>query len=315
MGRGLSEAVAILSGMKLEAVISALAPAQRGLVTADQLEQAEVSEWDLRFARRRRRLEVFHPGVLRVVGTPTTWHQEVLAACLSTSGVASHRSAARLAGLRLPDRDIVEITVPRGRMPRLRGVITHRGSDLVTEETVESSGIPATTVARTLLDLGAVCSQGVVDRAVDDAISTRLTTLEELWRSLELVARKGRSGVGVLRTSLEWRYGVTESVLQARALRALREHGLPDPVIEHPVRLFGHDRFIDLAYPERLVAIELDGAATHCSPAALQYDNARQNDLVDAGWKVLRFTWADVTRHPKHVAARVKRMLELRTVA
>ena len=49
----------------------------------------------------------------------------------------------------------------------------------------------------------------------------------------------------------------------------------------------------DLAWPSRRLLVELDGYNTHGTPIALQKDLRRQNNLVAAGWTVLRFTWND----------------------
>ena len=49
--------------------------------------------------------------------------------------------------------------------------------------------------------------------------------------------------------------------------------------------------------PQRLV-LEIDGWEFHGSRAAFEQDRARQNDLVLAGWRVLRFTWAMLTEDP-----------------
>jgi very-short-patch-repair endonuclease len=66
---------------------------------------------------------------------------------------------------------------------------------------------------------------------------------------------------------------------------------------------------VDVGYPDQRIAIELDGFATHGSPAALQRDLRRQNRIVLEGWLVLRFTWADVVERPGEVAATVARAL------
>jgi very-short-patch-repair endonuclease len=47
---------------------------------------------------------------------------------------------------------------------------------------------------------------------------------------------------------------------------------------------------IDLAYPDVKLAIELDGWEFHGGRTAFDADRARANDLVLAGWTVVRFT-------------------------
>lgn len=92
--------------------------------------------------------------------------------------------------------------------------------------------------------------------------------------------------------------------------RLLRAHRLPPAAFQHEVRHAG--RFVaraDFAYPDRRLAIEVDGFETHSTPRALQSDLARQNALVALGWTVLRFTWSDVVRRPEAVAAPIRRVL------
>lgn len=59
---------------------------------------------------------------------------------------------------------------------------------------------------------------------------------------------------------------------------------------EHPV---GHYR-IDFAYVPALIAIELDGHATHSSPAAIAADRRRQRELEKLGWRFIRFGGQEV---------------------
>ena len=60
---------------------------------------------------------------------------------------------------------------------------------------------------------------------------------------------------------------------------------------------------------ERL-AIEIDGWAWHHSPDRFQRDRAKQNQLVGAGWTVLRFTWFDLTNRPDDVIRQVRAALD-----
>jgi very-short-patch-repair endonuclease len=94
----------------------------------------------------------------------------------------------------------------------------------------------------------------------------------------------------------------TESELETRFVQLLRRAGLPEPVRQYEV----YDGFalvgrIDFAYPDRRLAIELDGLGAHAD--RFQRDRTRQNGLVLMGWTVLRFTWADVVDRPEYVLA------------
>lgn len=84
--------------------------------------------------------------------------------------------------------------------------------------------------------------------------------------------------------------------------------GLPRPQVQVPLRdpvgLFvGRP---DLYYVSERLAIEYDGATHRDSLAA---DNRRQNRLVNAGYRLLRFTAADVLSTPDSVIQQVKQAL------
>lgn len=255
------------------------------------------------------RLDVPQPKVFRATGSPRTWEQKVLAACLSLGPdtVASHRSAAALWELDVP-KDVAEVAMPRGKAQYRTGVVVHRTSDLLRKDVTIRSGVPVTKPARTLVDLGAVVPRWQVDAAIDVALARRLVTLEGLWWMLARVARCGRSGAGVLRACLDWRFGVPDSVLEGLFLRLVRDFDLPKPEVQFEVVVDGKRRRIDAAYPDRMLAIELDGAQKRMSPDALQADLERQNALVDNDWTFLRFTFSDLTVKRRDTAARVLRM-------
>jgi very-short-patch-repair endonuclease len=84
--------------------------------------------------------------------------------------------------------------------------------------------------------------------------------------------------------------------------------GLPVPALQHPVGPY----VLDLAYPPIRLAVEYDGEAHRTQRRAMR-DLERQAYLSDAGWKVLRFTAAQVMRRPWWVAARIREELARRS--
>jgi very-short-patch-repair endonuclease len=64
---------------------------------------------------------------------------------------------------------------------------------------------------------------------------------------------------------------------------------------------------VDLAFPEHRVAIEYDGA-WHGEAGQLARDRRRLNALVQAGWRVLHLTAADL-RDPAALVAAVRCLL------
>ena len=80
--------------------------------------------------------------------------------------------------------------------------------------------------------------------------------------------------------------------------------GLPHPEVQTDLRDV-EGRFVgraDLYYPESRLVIEYDGSNHR---ERLVEDNRRQNLLINAGFRILRFTAADVVNEPDIVAARV----------
>ncbi len=264
-------------------------------------------------------LIVVHNGVYRIVGAPETFEQTVMAACLSSGGVASHRAATQLWGLRGVEDSPVEITVQRKQHHDLAGVIVHRSGLLTPADVTRRAGIPVTKPARTVLDLGAVAPH-LVEGAAEDALFKRLVNVAGLWHVLDTAGAQGRGGSGVLRQLLITRdpaLAPTESVLEDEIYAVLRRFNLPEPARQYPVARPGRKPLrLDIAYPEALLDIEGDGARWHTSTRDIQRDRERTNYLVAHGWGILRFTWDDVRRRAAELAAQVEsvRLARLRAV-
>lgn len=234
-------------------------------------------------------------GVYVVGAAAASWERRVMAACLAAgpSATGSHRTAARLAGL--VDRSgPVELSAQSAQPRRLAGVRTHRTECLPDMDLTKIGPIPVTTVARTIVDLAPTQPQATVAGWVDQALREGLLELLELRSCLARLVGPGRGSyvqleeVIALRRPEDRRAG---SVLESEALAALRAAGLPDPVLQHPVRRpDGKVALLDLAYPDHRVGIELDGWAFHKQRASFDHDRERGNDLVLLGWHILHFT-------------------------
>jgi len=301
-----------------EAIVG-MARAQHGLILRGQLLASGLSPATIQRWMDCGRLEAVHRGVHRLAGAPLTWDQRLWAAVMAAGGdaVVSHRSAARLWGIH--DDETIEVTVDRARALHLREVVVHRATDLVDAHVSRRRGLPTANPLRTLVDLGAVLRPTLVEDALDRALERRLVTVHGVEATIEALARRGRRGVGVLRTIVDERAlgrSRPDSLLEPRMARLLRAHTLPPFVFQHEVR---HDgRFVarvDFADADLRIALEVDGFESHATPRALQSDLCRQNALVALGWTVLRFTWSDVVRRPEMVAATIRRVLGSRNSA
>lgn len=297
-------------------LVSQLAEGQHSLVTRHQLLAAGLTAATIDTLVRRGFLHGEHPGVYRIAGSVHDWGQRQLAACLSVAddAVASHRAAARLWGLDGPFDSYVEVTGDPRVRAKPRGAFVHRSSDLAPHHVTVRHGIPVTNPVRTLVDLGAAVSQGVLNRAVDDALARRLVSYNGLLLMLAEVGRRGRRGVGKLRASLAERTDAPESVLEAEFQRLIRRSHLAEP--EYQFRLETESGLfvgrIDAAYAELEIAIELDGASTHDRRGARGADEVRQAKIEACGWVVLRFGWADVVGRPDWVISRIEAEIERR---
>jgi hypothetical protein len=113
---------------------------------------------------------------------------------------ASHRSAAGLLELRVDNRATVDVTVPRASARKRAGIDVHTTTTLTRADVTTHQGIPCTSVARTLVDLGDVIGRRGVERAVEQAEVLRVLDLGALD---EVLARAGpRRGAGMLRSIL-----------------------------------------------------------------------------------------------------------------
>ncbi len=64
-------------------------------------------------------------------------------------------------------------------------------------------------------------------------------------------------------------------------------------------------RYLDAAWLDYLLSVEVDLHPKHGTTLGRREDGHRQNDLVLAGWTVLRFDLADLMLRPDLVAATI----------
>lgn len=247
-------------------------------------------------------------GVHLVAGAPFDWTTRQLAAVLAAGegAAASHLAAARIWQLGGFSTAGVELSIPRGRRYRRVGVRTHESTDLDRCRIMRREGVPVTDPDRTLLDLGRYVGWRRLARVAEGARRAELVTWSSLIGMLARHARRGRPGVRCLRSVIlsgAHREEVTDSDVELLVLGLLTEAGLPEPVLHHEVH--EGERFvaeIDLAYPQWKVALECDGDV-HLLPEVRERDLPRQNDLVLAGWTVLRFSRDRVWSRPEAIVA------------
>lgn len=294
------------------AEVAALAAAQHGLVSTEQVLGSGACDRSLRRALTGGRLTPVRKGVLAVAGAPASVWQPLQAAILAAGPgvVASHESAAglhRLPGF-LPGA--VEVTGPAGQPLRLQGVACHSTGDLRPGDVVEVDGFPVTSPTRTILDLSGRLSPYLLGRIVDDACRRHVSSTAELQRCLDELGGRGRRGTVRLRRVLDDRLG-GDSDLEARWLRALRRAGLSPPALQHQVVVGDRVFLLDLAWPRWRVGVEVDGWRHHGNRSAWDHDHDKANAYLEAGWWVLFVT----SNTPVADTARQLRRFMLRNTA
>ena len=274
-----------------------LAQAQLALVTGTQLREAGWPRPRVVRAVAAGLLVVVRRNVFAVAGAPSSPGQPLLAACLAAgpAAVASHRSAAWLHDV--PDAlpGPLDVLLPGEVPPRLEGVSGHHSAVFERGDIGRVGGIPATSPARTVVDLASVYSGYRLARALDHVLRTHRCRLPEVRAAFDRVAGRGRSGTATLRRLLEEReegLGPGDSDLEVRVARALVRAGLPRPVQGHQVVVGRRVFVLDLAWPRPRLAIEVDGFAPHATRTAFDHDRERSMLLVGAGWRILHVTSA-----------------------
>ncbi len=230
----------------------------------------------------------------------SAWHRQ-----LPSDAVFAGKTSAWLLGLDLDPLNPIELIVPLRSGVRSRpGLHSHR-CDIPRRDVLKVRGMTTTTTQRTLLDLCLRLAPVEALVVIDAAVRAQLTDAVSLRRYADLA--HGLAGARRLR-SLAALAKPAESPMETRLRWLLRLSGLPDPEVQRDL----HDadgRFLgraDLYYPRSRLVIEYDGD-NHRD--RLVEDNRRQNLLLNAGFRMLRFTAADIKNQPDIIAARVRAVL------
>lgn len=270
---------------------------QAGVLTTAQAVDAGIS------ARRRRRVqqrewEVLHPGVYLVAGYRLTDEARVRAAWLWAGESALVSGPAAAYWYRMLDRapELVEVTVPRHRHLGPQPGVVLRRRDLSPVDRVEDRHLVLTAEPLTALETAVAQSGGSVflDRALQ-----RHVRFPALYRAYcRNMGRRGSSRAGQLIMASADR---ADSAAERLLVKLLREAGIGGWVLGHP---FGRWR-IDLAFPERKVAIEVDGWAWHVDAERFRNDRRKGNAITRAGWSLLRYTWHALDGEPVETVAEI----------
>jgi very-short-patch-repair endonuclease len=294
-----------------EAEIHALAARQHGVVARRQLLAAGLGRDAIDHRLGNGRLTKVARGVYALGHRELRREGLVLAEVLAVGdeAFASHRTAAALWGLRPWGGSFVEITKRgRGGVRRRRGRFVHCTLDLPPSEVTSERRIPATTVARTLLDLAAVVPPHHLRRSVERAEQAELFDLAAVDAVLDAHPRRaGHRALTLLLADMR-SHGVstTRSTLEALVLQLCIGHSLPRPQVNR----YDGIRESDFRWPAHRLIVEVDSWTFHGrTRRAFDADRARDRRLLREGWRVARFTDRQILANPAGVAAELRALL------
>jgi hypothetical protein len=283
--------------LPIDVEISALAERQHGVVGLRQLCELGLSASGVRKRAARGCLHRVHRGVYAVGHSKLTGYGHWMAAVLAggPQAVLSHRSAAGLWGLRPDNRPKSDISLPSPSARAKPGIEVHRSVTLAAEDRTSVDGIPCTTLARTLVDLGEVVNRRALERAVEQAEVLRLFDLNEVHEAIERA--RPRRGTGLLTSVLENLNGptLTASELEEAFLALCREMPLPAPEVNAWMTLDdGSAIKVDFLWRNERLAVETDGHPFHRTRQSRERDTKRDHLLRLAGFEPVRFTGRQV---------------------
>lgn len=143
--------------------------------------------------------------------------------------------------------------------------------------------------------------------AICEALRQRAATVESLGAALTAVPR--RRGHRRRHRALAAAQHEPWSVAELQLHRILQRSQLPEWATNHPVKIDQERYYLDIAFPNMKLAIEIDGFGFHSNRTQFETDREKQNALVAQGWTILRFTWRMITEQPHQVLAKIRALL------
>lgn len=269
-----------------------------GMATRHQILEMGVPERTLRRRVREGLLVRVNSQVLALPGLPMDLRANTRAALLvHPHAIPTGPAAATFLGSGPWDRfewgDEPWLIHERTRAVRAH-LVVHPGA-----RTVRTGNLIVTRPADALVDLVRFWPRTDALEVAQRGIVRGTVSLPFLTQAHARLTRL--AGAKQLREVIEELSQGARSEAESRAISLLRDAGIAGWIANHRVRVGPRRYVLDLAFPAHRLAVEIDGRAFHSDARAFQRDRHRQNDLVAAGWTVLRFTWSDLVDRPEYV--------------
>lgn len=217
---------------------------------------------------------------------------------LLPGAVVSHRCAAQIWGVPFHKQLGAALTVPRSCRRRLAGAKVYR-RDLQPADKRCREGLVVTSPLRTAVD----CGRDVpFEKAV--VILDRLLNRQRLTRSDLFGAAQRQLGPGstALRRAVRMTDAGAGSGLETAARLLFLGGGLS---VVSQYRLHRDTHAYDFAIVAHRLLIEVEGFGYHASRDQLDRDARYATEAAVDGWRLLRFTWEDITLRPAQTLATI----------
>lgn len=263
----------------------------------------------LRPHQLRSRFRAVFPNVYVQHGTELTLRQRTVAAWLWSrrQGVIAGLTAAAWHGSKWVDKCVpVELIWSNLRPPR--GVRTY-DMRLHPAEFRAVAGVPVTNPERTAFDIG---RRGAIDIAIahlDALVQATGVKVRDIAELADL--HRGARGLRQLETVLELVDPGAQSPKETWLRLLLVRAGFPRPSTQIPVMNpnDGQRYFLDMGWPDLMIAVEYDGEQHRLDRWQYTKDIRRQEALERLGWIVIRVVAGD---QPAQIIRRVRDALEFR---
>ena len=281
----------------LERQIAQIAGRQDNLITWEQLVRIGVGRRSVARRVENGRWQRIHKAVYLIGPAPPTLSARARAAAFTCGDGAavSHRTAAVIWRL-VPNSPEPELHVTvAGRNPGVKpGIHIHRVAELVPEEVTTNNGFPLTTAARTICDLAATDPLRDLESGLAEARIHRLATDRQINAVIQRAPT--RPGAPIIRKLLEAEddTGYTRSKAERRLRDLIHAADLERPLFNEP--LLGY--VVDALWPKQRLIVEVDGYTYHSHRAAFERDRRRDQQLIAAGYRVIRVTWIQLRDRP-----------------
>jgi predicted transcriptional regulator of viral defense system len=270
-----------------------VASEQHGVITREQLLGTGMSSSAIGRWTDKGLLIREYAGVYRVghaaPSTEATYMAAVLVA--GDDALLAGRAAAHLMRLLRGAPPPPEVIAPTEK--RIKELRVKRGRAGDGRDATTCTGIPTTTVARTLVDLAACLSEYELGHAVHQASVLYRTQPEDVEAVLE--RRPTSKGAGALRAILHGDAKISLSRLERAFVKLLEANDLELPQTNKQVG----GRYVDCRWPGRKLTVELDSYRYHSTRHAWELDRKRERQARARGDDFRRYTSDDVFEDPR----------------